>query len=164
MKSIKKRRKERKTDYMKRMNLLKSEKPRLVFRKTNKYVIAQYVLSDETLDKVEFGFSSKELLKKGFPKEMAGSLKSLPACYLLGYLIGKKVVKEKKEVPVMDFGMERNIHGSRIYAFLNGFVDAGVKIKYHEKVLPAKERIEGKHLKKDFSKTFSEIKSKIDKE
>ena len=41
MKVSKRRRIEAKTDYAKRIKLLKSEKPRLVFRRTNKYIIAQ---------------------------------------------------------------------------------------------------------------------------
>lgn len=163
MKSIKKRRKERKTDYLKRLNLLKSGKPRIIFRKTNNLVIAQYVSSDETRDKIEIGVTSKNLLNFGWPKEMRGSLKSLSASYLVGFLIGKKIVNEKKEIPVVDLGMIRNVHGSRIYAFLKGLVDAGVKVKHDEKVFPKEERLQGKHMKNDFSKIFNEIKSKIDR-
>ena len=62
MKTIKRRRKESKTDYLKRIKLLKSESPRVVFRKTNKYVIAQYVLSKGAQDKVVLGITSKKLL------------------------------------------------------------------------------------------------------
>ena len=68
------------------------------------------------------------------------------------------------EVPVVDFGMTRVVHGTKMFAFLNGFVDSGLKLKHDSKVFPSKERVEGKHLKGDFSKTFNEIKSKIDKE
>ena len=62
MKTLKRRRKENKTDYAKRLKLLKSETPRIVFRKTNKYLIAQYIVSEETHDKVEIGITSKILM------------------------------------------------------------------------------------------------------
>ena len=75
MKTIRRRRKENKTDYGKRIKLLKSGKPRIVFRKSNRYVVAQYVISKEAQDKTELGVSSKELLKHGWPKENSGSLK-----------------------------------------------------------------------------------------
>jgi hypothetical protein len=42
-------------------------------------------------------------------------------------------------------------------------VDSGVDIKYKEETFPSEDRIKGKHLKKDFSKSFEEIKSKIEK-
>ena len=42
MKTVKRRRHQRKTDYKKRIALLKSEKPRIVVRKTNKYILSQY--------------------------------------------------------------------------------------------------------------------------
>lgn len=164
MKTLKKRRKENKTDYGKRLALLKSEKPRVVFRKTNRYIIAQYVTSKETKDKIEIGISSAQLLKHGWPKEFGGSLKSLPASYLVGLLIGKKIIKEKKETPIVDFGMIRSIHKSKAFAFLKGLVDAGVKIKHEEKTFPKEDRISGKHLREDFSKTFEKIKSSIAKE
>ncbi|MEK6842429.1 MAG: 50S ribosomal protein L18 [Nanoarchaeota archaeon] len=163
MKTLKRRRKESKTDYMKRLKLLKSEKPRIVFRKTNRYVIAQYITNKETQDKIEFGVSSKSLLKHGWPEEFKGSLKSIPASYLTGLLIGKMIIKNKKQTPIADFGMARGIHGSKIFAFLKGLVNSGLKIKHESKIFPSEERIKGTHLKKDFSKIFGKIKSSIEK-
>ena len=60
--------------------------------------------------------------------------------------------------------MIRALHKTKIFAFLKGLVNAKVKIKYDEKTFPPQDRIIGKHLKKDFSKTFNEIKSKIENE
>lgn len=164
MKTLKRRRKERKTDYAKRLKFLKSEKPRIVFRKTNKYVIAQYVTSRETQDKVEFGITSKSFLKYGWPEEFKGSLKSIPASYLLGFLTGKEIKKNKKPIPIIDFGMARSVHGTRIFAFLKGIIDSGIKIKHDEKIFPSEERIKGIHLKEDFSKIFEKIKSEMEEE
>ena len=164
MRTIKRRRKENKTDYLKRLKLLKSKIPRIVFRKTNKYVMAQYVVSKQAKDKVEIGLSSKQLVKYGWPKEFQGSLKSIPASYLTGFLIGKRIIKEKKETPIIDLGMMRVLHKTKIFAFLKGLIDAGIEIKHKKDVFPDDEKITGKNLKKDFSKTFNEIKSKIEKE
>lgn len=164
MKTLKRRRKENRTDYGKRFKMLKSEKPRIVFRKTNRYVVAQYVLTgDKTQDKVELGVSSKMLLKHGWPEEFAGSLKSITASYLTGLLIGKKIQKEKKATPIVDLGMIRNIHKTKTFAFLKGLVDSGLKIKHDAKTFPEDDRIEGKHLKKDFSKFFDKVKSNVEK-
>ena len=164
MKVLKRRRRENKTDYMKRLRFLKSEKPRIVFRKTNRYVIAQYITNNETQDEIEIGVNSKSLLKHGWSEEFKGSLKSIPASYLTGLLIGKMIIKNKKQAPIVDFGMARGIHGSKIFALLKGLVDAGVKIKHEEKIFPSEDRIRGKSLKKDFSKIFDEIKSNIENE
>ena len=164
MRTIKRRRKENKTDYLKRLKLLKSKTPRVIFRKTNKYVIAQYVTSKQTQDKIEIQVNSKHLLKHGWPKEFEGSLKSIPAAYLTGFIIGKKIIKGKKETPIVDFGMIKTLHKTKIFGFLKGLIDAGVKIKSDDKIFPDKDVITGKKLKKDFTKIFDEIKGKIENE
>jgi large subunit ribosomal protein L18 len=163
MKIQKRRKRERKTDYLKRLKLLKSRTPRLVFRKTNMYILAQYVTDEQAQDKVEMGISSKELIKYGWPKEFQGSLKSIPAAYLTGFLIGKKIINKKLETPIVDLGMLRTVHKTKVHGFVKGLVDSGVDIKYKEETFPSEDRIKGKHLKKDFSKSFEEIKSKIEK-
>jgi len=157
MKTLKRRKLEHKTDYGKRIKLLKSEKPRVVFRKSNKYVIAQYITSKGAQDKVEISTSSKELAKCG----LTGSLKSIPASYLTGLLIGKKILKEGKEKPIADFGMIRTLHKSKVYAFLKGLIDAGVEISCPEEAFPREERIKGEHLKVKIA--FDEIKSNVEK-
>ena len=164
MKTLKRRRKEYKTDYLKRIKLLKSGSPRVVFKKTNKYIIAQYVKSKEAQDKVEVGITSKILIKYGWQKEFEGSLKSIPASYLTGLLIGKKILEKKLEKPIIDFGMIRVLHKNRAFAFLRGLKDSGIKVECKEEFFPNEDRIKGKHLKKDFSKMFEEIKSKIENE
>ncbi len=162
-KTQKRRRKEHKTDYLVRLKLLKSEKPRLVFRKTNKYIVSQYVLSEEAKDKAVFGITSKALLKYGWPEDFKGSLKSIPASYLTGYLMSKIIQEKKLEKPIIDFGMIRTIHKTKVFAFIKGIVDAGLEVSSKQEAFPEQERIQGKNLKKDFTKTFEEIKQKIDK-
>ena len=157
----KRRRRENKTDYLKRIKLLKSAVPRIVFRKTNKYIIAQYITSKQAQDKVELGINSKELTNYGWPKKFGGSLKSIPAAYFTGFLMGKKIREKKLTNPIIDLGMNRAIHKTKVYAFLKGIIDSGVEIKYKKETFPDESRITGKHMKKDFSKIFDEIKIKL---
>ncbi len=159
----KRRRRENKTDYGKRIKLLKAGVPRIVFRKSNKYIIAQYVTSKEAQDKIEFGVISKDLIMHGWPKENQGSLKSIPAAYLTGLLMGKKITDKGLENPIIDFGMNRMSYKTKTYAFLKGVVDSGIKINAKEEIFPEQNRIQGKHLKKDFSKIFEQIKSSVEK-
>ena len=134
--TIKRRRKEGKTDYKARLGLLKSEKPRVVVRKTNRYIIGELVTTSVAQDKVIVYTNSKELLSRGWPKELSGSLKSLSACYLTGYLLGKK---SKVKDGIFDIGLQRNIKKSRLFAFLRGLVDSGFNIAHNEESLPKKE-------------------------
>ncbi len=163
VKTLKRRRLENKTDYHKRIKMLKSQRPRLVFRRTNKYIISEYITSAHAQDKIELFASSKELLKYGWPKENEGSLKSVTASYLTGYLMAKKIQSGKKETPIVDLGMIRIIHGNKAFAFIKGMIDAKLNVPCKKEAFPSEDRIKGKHLKKDFSKLVDEIKLKIEK-
>lgn len=154
--TMRRRRKEGKTDYKARFGLLKSEKPRVVVRKTNRYLIAQIVSSDVAQDKVILGANSKDLLSEGWPENLSGSLKSLPACYLTGYLLGKKS-KDVQE-GILDIGLQRNISKTRIYAFLRGLVDSGFEILHDEKILPTDEML---NKNEGTEKLIKKIKEKL---
>lgn len=156
MKTVKKRRHEWKTDYKARFGLLKAKKERLVFRKTNRYIIGQIIKSEIAKDKTLFYVTSKILLDKGWPEDKKGSLKSLHASYLVGYLTGKEALKKGIKEAIFDIGMYRNVHKSRIYAFLKGAIDSGVKIKYDEETIPNEE-----YFKKN--EKLNEIMEKIKK-
>ncbi len=156
----KRRRLECKTDYLARENLLKNNS-RIVFRKTNRYIIAQLVLSSQAQDSTKVGLTSKKLFEYGWPSTSRGSLKSLPASYFTGYLLGKKMLDLEIKESVLDLGLTRNIKKSRVYAFLKGLLDSGVKINHKEDVFPDDTRLRGRHLKSSLE--FDKIKSAIDK-
>ena len=157
------RRRESRTDYKARLRMLRGGKERVIVRKTNKYIIGQFIRSDEAKDKIIVGLSSKDLLDYGWPNEAKGSLKSLPASYLTGLLLGEKILdKEEKVNAVLDIGLIRNLKKSRIYSFLKGLIDAGIKIPCKEEIFPDENRISGKHMKKNIN--FEKIKEKILKE
>jgi len=136
----KRRRQEGKTNYHKRLILLKSETPRLVVRKTNKYITLQIVESKKAQDKVLYTVSTKELLKHGWPVDKAGSLKSLSAAYLAGLLIGKKASNVKSKI-ILDSGLITSTKGSRVYAAVKGIADSGIEIPFDEKVIPSDKMI-----------------------
>ncbi|MGC9309893.1 MAG: 50S ribosomal protein L18 [Candidatus Nanoarchaeia archaeon] len=128
--TLKKRRKENKTDYKARLNMLKSGKLRMVVRLTNKYIILQAVESYESKDKVIAGITSKHLLDYGWQE---GSLKNKKACYLTGYLLSKKL--KGKEL-ILDIGMAVSHPKGRLYAAVKGLIDGGVKINVNKEMLP----------------------------
>jgi len=146
------RRKSGKTNYRKRINMLKSDTPRFVVRKTNKHIICMLVTSKDAQDKILVQVNSQELLKQGWK----GGLKNIPAAYLTGYLCGKKIGKKKA---ILDAGTYTTTKGSKIYAALKGAIDAGVNIPYSEGNLPSEDRIKGKHIKAE--EMFEKVKKKM---
>ncbi len=137
--TIKRRRNEAKTDYHARHKLLESGKPRLVIRKTNRYITGQIVTSNLAQDKVVISVSSKELLSSGWLESLKGSLKNLSAAYLTGKLLAEKSsVREA----ILDIGMYRNAARGRVYAFLRGAIDGGLIIPHNPEILPSDSRFE----------------------
>ena len=156
-----KRRIEGRTNYKARINLLKSGKARIVFRKTNRYIIGQYTKSKEAKDYVVLGITSKSLLNYGWAESSKGSLKSLPASYLTGFLLGKKILDRDENEGIFDLGLSRSIPKSRAYAFLEGVHDSGVKIKVDRKMFPDEKKLKKSSGKVDFSKIKENIEEKF---
>ena len=156
-----KRRRQGKTNYKKRLNMLKSEKSRLVIRKslTNMYI--QLINFEPIGDKIIISGSGFDLKKLGW-KHNAGNT---PAAYLIGLLTGKKMIGKGMKEAVLDIGMQKSTKGCRLFAALKGVVDAGVEVPHSEEILPSEDRITGKHidmhLKNNITKNFEEVKSKI---
>lgn len=146
-----KRRREGKTDYGARVALLKSSRPRIVTRKTNRCIIAQISTTIGVQDFVVSGANSCELKKFGWKE----SLKNISAAYLTGFLLGKKV-KDRITDAVADFGVYRSTKGSKLYAVIKGAADAGLKINYDGNMAPSEDRIKGKD-----TKLFESVKEQI---
>jgi large subunit ribosomal protein L18 len=138
--TIRRRRQEGKTDYKARLAMLKSRKPRLVIRKTNRYIIAQIVTTELAQDKVIINVNSKDLIESGWSKNLVGSLKGKVAAYLTGKLIASKAKTKVKEA-IIDIGMQRNVSKSRLYAVVKGAIDGGLNIPCGESVLPTLEEL-----------------------
>ncbi|MEK6792804.1 MAG: 50S ribosomal protein L18 [Nanoarchaeota archaeon] len=154
--TVRKRRLEGRTDYKARLYLLKSGKPRVIFRKTNRYLLAQIVVSEIAQDKVLVNVSTKDLIQYGWPEKLSGSLKSLPAAYLMGYLLVKKSKNIKEGV--LDIGLLTHVPKSRIYAFVKGLKDAGFDIPCNDDVLPGEDLI---NKKQETAKLINQLKEKI---
>lgn len=157
------RRREGKTDYKARLILLKSGMPRVVIRKTGHYIIIQMVSSREAQDSVLLAVSSKELLDFKWPSKLAGSLKSVPAAYLAGFMFGSRIKKAKKDIKkaILDIGLNRSTKGSRIYAAVKGMLDAGVDLGCSKEMFPSEQRLYARHMNKEIS--IEDIKKEIEK-
>lgn len=152
------RKREGKTNYKKRLELLKGERHRLVIRKTNKHLIMQLVDYHPDGDKVIVGVSSKKLESMGWKH----SSKNLPACYLTGLLLAKTAQEKKVKDAILDLGLQTPLKGSRLYAALKGAIDGGLAIPASTEVFPTDERIAGKHLEnKDVAASFEKLKATI---
>lgn len=151
-----KRKLDRVTDYKKRFGLLKSGKLRLVVRRTNKNIIAQLVKYEPKGDKTVTLANSKDLEKFGWTKARA----NIPAAYLTGLVLAKKAGKDTEAI--LDMGLQKPTHGSRIYACLKGCVDGGLNIAHDPVIFPSDERISGTHngLQKEFEETKKKILNK----
>jgi large subunit ribosomal protein L18 len=141
-----------KTDYKKRLALLKSQSLRLVVRRSNKHMLVQLVEYADSGDKVIKTVNTKQLAEYGWDKNTG----NISAAYLIGLLIG---VQEKGKEAILDIGLQSPITGSRIFAVLKGAVDGGLKINCSDKVFPSEERIMGKHMNAEA--VFEKTKKKI---
>jgi large subunit ribosomal protein L18 len=79
---------------------------------------------------------------------------NLPAAYLTGLLAGKRAKANGTSDAILDIGLHSRDAGSRLFAAAKGAIDAGLAIPHDEKVMPKKDRIQGKHVG-DYSKLLS---------
>ena len=150
------RRRSGKTNYKKRLAFMKSEKARLVVRRSNKYLTVQIINYDEVGDKILAQFNSISLKKKGWKHSCA----NVPAAYLSGLEIAKIANKAKIKDAIFDMGSYTPTKGCRIYAVLKGAVDGGLNIPHSEKAFPSEERINGEHISKDISTDLKNLMRK----
>ncbi len=136
------RKREGRTNYKKRLSLLKSGKHRLVIRRSNTALTLQLVAYEPDGDRVLVTMSSKTLTKRGW----SGSAKNLPAAYCTGYLFAQAAKERGVEEAIVDLGLQQHRAGTRIYAAVKGAVDGGLAIPVNERVFPAAERLAGAHL------------------
>ncbi len=148
------RRREGKTDYATRLALLRGGKPRMVVRKTNKYVAVQFVNFSEKGDLTITAATSKALSKYGFP----GKCNS-PSAYLTGLLCAKQAKAKGVSEFALDIGRQTASKGSVLFSALKGAVDAGLKTQLGAEKMPSDSRMSGEHLNQ--SRQFNDAKNKI---
>jgi len=136
------RRREVRTDYHQRLRLLKSGKPRLVARVSNRHVRAQLVTPGGDGDETHAAASSEELADYGWEAATG----NLPSAYLTGYLAGRRAVDAGVTEAVLDIGLRTATPGNKAFAVQEGAIDAGVEIPHNESVLPEWSRTRGEHI------------------
>ncbi len=137
------RRREGKTDYRRRLALLKSEEARVVVRRSSKNVIVQFIEFAPEGDRIIAQAESQELDKKGW--KGAGS--NMPAAYLAAYLAGVRAKAAGVEYAVLDLGLQVPHKGGLIFAALKGALDSGIEIPHGDDILPDESRVRGEHIK-----------------
>jgi large subunit ribosomal protein L18 len=155
----KRRKREGKTDYKKRLKLLMSKKPRLIIRKSLKNLSLQVVEFAPAGDKVVLSVNSHDIKKLGWK----ASTNNLPGAYLCGYLLGTKALAKKIKECILDLGMQSSVKKGVLFAALKGVVDAGLAVPHSENVFPEEKRIKGEHIA-DYAKSLKENKEKYEKQ
>lgn len=139
------RRRDQQTDYRLRLSLLRSQMPRLVVRKSNRYVQGQIVEYKPEGDRVIATANSSELRELGWKQ----SYSNVCAAYLTGLLLGKRAKEAGLTEAILDLGLQRSTAGNVLYGYLKGVLEAGIKVPHDAKMLPSEERASGKHIKLD---------------
>ncbi|XGI83307.1 50S ribosomal protein L18 [Halorutilales archaeon Cl-col2-1] len=136
------RRREGKTDYQQRLRLLKSGKPRLVVRKSNKHTTVQIVTAGADGDYTEAKADTSDLAEYGWEAPTG----NLPAAYLAGFLAGVRGLDEGFDEAVADIGLNPVTPGNRVFAAVMGASDAGLEVPHGDDVVPSWERVRGEHI------------------
>ena len=137
------RRAEGKTNYHRRMKLIKSKKLRAVIRASNNHMIVQIIRSKTGGDEVVISAFSKELVSKFGWNANTGNI---PAAYLTGYLAGLRAKKQNIEEAILDLGIF--YHKNRVLAAFKGLLESGLEIPFSEDFFPnnIEETIKGSHI------------------
>ncbi len=151
------RRRDGKTSYKKRLALAKSDLPKLVVRRSNKYLTAQIVNYTEKGDTTIAHFNSHSLKSKGWKH----SCSNIPAGYLTGLAIAGAAKKAKVAEAILDMGSYTPTKGCKLYAILKGAIDGGLKVSASEEALPPEERIDGTHINEKISADLKKLKGSI---
>lgn len=150
------RRREGRTDYRRRLGLLRSQTTRVVVRRTNGNVVVQFVDWATDGDRIQATAVGQELSGLGWE----GSAKNTPAAYLTGLLAGKRAADAGIEEAVLDLGRHAPVHGSKVFAALKGIVDSGVHVPVgDDAIYPKEDRLTGAFL--DQQKNFEAVRAAI---
>jgi large subunit ribosomal protein L18 len=134
------RRKEKATNYEKRLALVKSGKPRMVVRRSNRHVLVQLVDFSPSGDKVLVSVNSRKLKKFKW-----ASRRNLPTAYLAGLYAGMLGKKAGITEFVLDIGLVPPVVGGLPFAAQKGAVDAGLNSPHGENIVDG-NRIKGAHI------------------
>lgn len=153
------RRREQKTDYDQRLELLKSGQTRAVVRVSNNNTRVHLSTYEREGDENTAQTLSRELEEYGWD----GHTGNLPAAYLTGFLAG---MKANVDEAVLDAGLRSVKSGGRLFAAVEGLRDAGVHVPAGEEMIPDEGRLRGEHIEEmhgnDITDTFEKVKENIE--
>jgi len=150
------RRRENRTNYKKRLALIKSGISRFVVRQTNKKILVHFVNFDVKGDKTLVSADSSELESKGWMPQA-----NTPSAYLTGALAAKKAISAGVKKAHLDIGMATATKGRILFAAAIGAKDAGLEIDIDKSVVD-EARINGTHISEYAKKLESEDKAKYE--
>ncbi len=144
------RRREGKTNYEKRLGLVKSRKTRFVVRRSNKSFTLQFVNFAEAGDLTLLTVTSNSLKKVCGWNPRANS----STAYLSGFYAAHLAKKKKISDVIFDMGRQHATKGSVFFAVLKGAKDGGLE-------LPVPEDYVRIQVSDDDKKAFEEAKKKL---
>ncbi len=148
------RRREGKTNYQKRLALVKSGKTRMVIRKTNKSIILQFVNYDKNGDKTVFSVNGSTLEKKyGWPSKT-----NIYTSYLAGVLSSKLAQEKKISEFIVDLGLSKAKKEGVLFGAVLGAIDGGLNTNFDKEMLP-NDKI--KNIPEKYKEKFEEVKKNI---
>lgn len=154
------RRREGRTDYKKRLALLKSGKTRAVVRRQNNTTIVQFIDYDPEGDIVRTQATSRDLESLGYE----GHPGNLPAAFLTGLLAGARAIEAGIEEAVLDIGPHNPQPETGVFAALKGVLEAGLDVPHGDEVLPEDDRLTGEHISDEVAANVDEVRTNIQEE
>lgn len=140
--------------------MLRGGVPRAIVRVSNTQVVCQLAQFNPEGDMIVASVSGSNLAAYGWPA--GASTKSVPACYIAGYALGKSALSAGLESAILDIGLAASSPGNRIFAALKGMVDAGLDVPHSENVLPSDDRINGAHIDESLAAAVEAAKKAIE--
>ncbi len=148
------RRREGKTNFAKRLALVKGGKTRMVVRRSNKGIVVQFIDFDPKGDRTLLTVSGTHLAKLyKWP-----SRRNVWTAYLAGLMAGKMALKKGVKEFVLDMGMYVPSRGSVIFAAQKGAADSGLSTLFDKEKVPEKKL---SNPPEKYKGMFDEIKGKI---
>lgn len=125
------RRRQGKTNYYRRLRLIKSRRTRLVIRASTKHTVVQLADAKKQGDIILARGHSKELGSKFGYKGNPGNV---PAAYLTGLLAGLRAKQAGIEDAILDLGVF--VRRVRVMAAFKGILDSGLDVHHGEGLFP----------------------------
>lgn len=143
------RRRENKTNYARRLALVKGGLPRMVVRRGSTSLVVQFIQYSPSGDSVLAGTTSASLKKFGWAPRA-----NVPTAYLTGLYAGRLAAKKGVKEFVLDTGLYAPVKNSLIFAAQKGALDSGLHSP-HGEGLTDESRISGAHIE-EYAKSLGD--------